>query len=339
MRPARAIDRDSLKLMFERCEGGTPFKVKRYCEKIEKAYSRGQLYMPDNEKENQRWWRCEARMMLGDYSDWSGWEYRDEWAATLWHHRPYPVSPWNGLPTECLYVIGEQGVGDEVCFASVLPDCLKLAKRVIVETDPRLMPAFSRMGCETVASAIDPVTGRRYKRDLPEGVTAWMALADLPRMFRLDRSMFPGTPYLKADPAQFERFIQYRANVGISWRGAQGEEPGILAAYPDSVSLQYDQRDDENVARPAGLDLRGDVEGLLGLLANLRKVVTVSTSVAHFACALGVETHIIIADRAKAVRKNVFPFKWVCRATPGSTPWYGSASVYETMKDYARNLP
>lgn len=336
--PARKIDRDALCLLMESSTDGTPFKIRRHVERLKKAFERGQLFIPPNETEQQKWWRCEARMMLGEYSDWRGWEYRDEWAATLWHWRdtrPYDIEPWNGLPVDCLYVIGEQGIGDEVFFASCLPECTQRAKRVIVETLPRLQRIFERsFGVETVPSQV--VDGRRHKQPLPEGVSAWISLGDLPRLFRLSRESFPGTPYLKADIEQVRRFDQYRGCTGISWRGAQGSEQHIPQAFPEALSLQYDKAWNEDAVEVPGLDMRNDIEGVLGLLANLDRVVTVSTSVAHFACAMGVPTDVIIANPKTAMRGNIFPFKWICRATPGKTPWYGSARVYANWRAYGQ---
>lgn len=333
---AREIDRDSLCLLMECSTGGSGFKVRREIERVRKAFTRGELFIPPNETEQHRWWRCEARMMLGDYSDWSGWEYRDEWAATLWHNKPFDKPAWNGLPTDCLYVIGEQGIGDEVFFSSCLHEATKRCKRVIVETMPRLQTIFERsFGVETVASNI--IDGVRHKQELPDCVTAWMGMGDLPRMWRLDLSMFPGAPYLKADVEQVRRFNDYRGMTGVSWRGAQGEVPELITGNPGALSLQYDQTWDEDVTTVYGLDLRNDIEGILGLLANLDKVTMVSTSVAHFAAALGVKTNVIIADPKTARRGNIFPFKWICRATPGRTPWYGAAKVYRNLAEWQQS--
>lgn len=338
--PARQIDRDSLCLLMEKCTDASPFKIKRQIDRLKTAFSLGQLFIPPDETEQQKWWRCEARMMLGDYSDWSGWEYRDNWAATLWHTKPYPVPAWNGLPTDCLYVIGEQGIGDEVFFASCLHEAQARCKRIIFETMPRLQSVFGRLlNVETVPSKI--IDGIRHKQDFPEGVTAWMGLGDLPRMWRRGINQFPIMPrnYIGAQIEQIRRFDDYRGMTGISWRGAQGEIPELMAMYPDAVSLQYDQAWDEDMPRVPGLDLHNDIEGVMGLLANLDRVITVSTSVAHFAAAMGKETHVIIADPKTARRGNIFPWKWICRKTPGRTPWYPSARVYDSLRDYrARNV-
>lgn len=330
MLKAREIDYKALRLLLERSTGGSRLKRDRELKRLSDAFRDGRLFIPDDESETQKLWRCEARFMLGDYSDWSGWEYRDEWAATLWHWRDtgvWDVKPWNGLKTEHLYVVGEQGIGDEVFFASCLPDCLGLCDRVTVECMPRNRAVFERMGVETVSS--DMRGEKRVKRELPEGVTAWMGLGDLPRLWRKHVSHFPGKAYLTASADQVGRFRGYRGRVGISWRGAQGEEKRIMGI--PGVSLQYDLEWDEEVETP-DLDLRDDIEGLLGLLSNLSKVVTVSTSVAHYACALGVETHVILGG-VRARRENVLPWKWLC-GDSGRTPWYGSARVFRNWDHY-----
>ena len=333
--PAREIDYRSLKLLLERSTGGSALKKQREIDRITKAYRRGALVIPPNETEQQRWWRCEARFMLGDFSDWTGFEYRDEWAATLWHNKPFPIPPWNALKTKKLYIIGEQGIGDEICYSSCIPDCLSLADEIVFECEPRLRSIFERsFGIRTIPAKIEGK--RRIKQDLEEGTSAWMGLADLPRIWRLHVSHFPGTPYIKADPAQIERFSAYKGRVGLSWRGAQGQEKELLELHPDAISLQYDLAWDEEIEVPRGLDLRNDLEGVLGLLSNLKKIVTVSTSVAHFSCALGRQTDVIIADPTSGVRGTILPWRWY--GIPNGTPWYRSAKRYDNIRAYKASL-
>ena len=59
----------------------------------------------------QRWRMCEARFLLGDFTDFGGWELRDKWAAGMWHHSPYKLPMWDGKSAGRVYVIGEQGLG------------------------------------------------------------------------------------------------------------------------------------------------------------------------------------------------------------------------------------
>ena len=54
--------------------------------------------------------------------------------------------PWGGQPLagRTILVYGEQGIGDEIMFASCLPDLLEQAGRVIVACESRLVPLFRR---------------------------------------------------------------------------------------------------------------------------------------------------------------------------------------------------
>lgn len=269
-------------------------------------------------------------MMLGDYSDWRGWEYRDPWVAGLWHNpKKFAIPPWNGRDRGKLYVFGEQGLGDEAFFSSCLLDAMRLCE-VTVETDERLIPVFTRLGVECVPAELVEVNGRRgRKQKEPEG-DFWIPMGDLPRIFRT-RPPFPNGPYLEADPEQVKRFEGYRGRVGVSWRGAQGEyswsEFAGLAENP--LSLQYDNDWDSEIEVPE-LDIKNDLEGVLGLLMNLSRVITVSTTVAHFSCALGVPTTVILAP-PNGRNANRIPWKWGLNR---KNVWYGSAEVYQSLREY-----
>lgn len=336
---AREIDYRSIRLVLERATDGSPVKRQMALKKLDKAYRGGNLMLVPDEPSNARWARCQARFYLGDYSDWSGWELQSDYHRDCWYWKernPFPLPRWDGSRVRKLWIFGDQGVGDEVFFASCIPDVQKLVDEVVVECDPRLCGIFERsFGVETRPAKIE---GRTRKIEgIPEGAQAWWPIGDLPRNFRRDLRHFPGVPYLRADRGQVERFAGYRGRVGINWRGAQGAERRIIDAYPDAVSLQHDLEWDEQAPDgPEGLDLRNDIEGVLGLLCNLSRVVTVSSSVAHFAGALGIPVDVIIADPMTALpdRRSLLSWKWVCRATPGKTPWYGSVRVFESWSQY-----
>jgi hypothetical protein len=79
---------------------------------------------------------CCARMHLGDYSDYTGWEWRNEdgWAAKMLFE-PQPLPRWDGGYVERLWIIGEQGVGDEVLYASLIPASMR-PPRIAAEYTP-----------------------------------------------------------------------------------------------------------------------------------------------------------------------------------------------------------
>lgn len=329
MTPFRDIDRRALELLALRSDG-SDFAKRRLVAKIRKDFRVGRLHYGAKEPPDHAWKMCEARLMLGDWSNtsWSGWQYRSEWSASWSAHRVKDgVERWKGQRVKQLYVYGEQGIGDEIFFGTALPWLKTKVDRVVLETDPRLMGLFDRAGIATVPVKIED----RERRMGPVQGDAWTLLGDL-----LVRSGPQPRPYLVARDSEIERFAHYRGATGVSWRGNQGSyRPTDLG---HGVSLQYDMGWDEDVERPRDqfgkeLDLRNDIEGLLGLLANLGKVVTVSTSVAHFACALGIETHVVLAPR-NGPNSNLLPWKWWCEKTPGKSPWYERARVYKDLRDY-----
>jgi hypothetical protein len=56
---------------------------------------------------------CCARLALGDYSDYGGWECRSEWAHELYWKETW-LPKWGGGYVPRLLILGEQGIGDEV---------------------------------------------------------------------------------------------------------------------------------------------------------------------------------------------------------------------------------
>ena len=330
-RRMKEIDYRAIRLLVERSIGGSGLKRELELKRYAKAWREGRLGYPEDEKPMDAWRRCEARFMLGGYEDWSGWEYRSEWSAGLWHN---PEGSWQGQKVKTLHIFGEQGVGDEVCFSQVLPELRVLADEIVCETDPRLVEVFRRnLGIEAVpAFFVDGI--RKFRK--PEG--PWLPLGDVLRNFRRSLKSFKREPYLVALPERVREFERYKGRVGISWRGAQGsyDLPKFEKVCENPLCLQYDLAWDEEIEVPE-VDLRNDIEGILGLLSNLERVVTVSTSVAHFAAALGVKTDVILAP-LNGVRKNLLPFKWWCEPMAGKTPWYGDhVRVFPSLNAYLQS--
>lgn len=78
-----------------------------------------------------------------------GWEHYERRWGSPDHDTPrrtYAQPQWTGgkLPHGNLFVWGEQGIGDEIMFAGLLPDVLRTGNRCILECDRRLQPLFGR---------------------------------------------------------------------------------------------------------------------------------------------------------------------------------------------------
>jgi hypothetical protein len=121
-----------------------------------------------------------------------------------------------------LLLRGEQGVGEEILHAGLMPEALTRAPRILLECDPRLIPLLARSmpQVECVARA-DPPDPRLLAAD----IAAQASLGSLPRWLRRRvKNLLPGPPYLAADPARAAALRErYQALgpgplVGIAWR-------------------------------------------------------------------------------------------------------------------------
>src|SRR5690606_17511111 len=58
---------------------------------------------------------------------------------------PHPDCPyWDGSDGLNLVVRGEQGIGDEISFASILPDLIKTQKHIVLDAHDKLAGLFAR---------------------------------------------------------------------------------------------------------------------------------------------------------------------------------------------------
>jgi tetratricopeptide (TPR) repeat protein len=211
----------------------------------------------------------------------------------------------------------EQGVGDEILFASCYPDLIDAADDVIIETDPRVATLFARSfpRAEVRAQTINMVDGETM-HDFDYAIPA----GSLPLHFRGTLASFPGrASFLVADPERVAAWTARLAEigpgpfVGMSWRSrlktaerrleyTQLDLWGDLFAIPDVtwINLQYDdcERDLRAAERTFGvtihrwdwLDLMNDFEEVAALMTCLDLVVSPRSAVSMLGGALGIPT-------------------------------------------------
>jgi tetratricopeptide (TPR) repeat protein len=230
--------------------------------------------------------------------------------------RPFPQPRWEGQPLggKTILVHGEQGVGDEILFASMLPDLIHRGARLVVECDPRLTRLIERSfeGAEAV-----PRTDPPHPRTLSDDIAYYSPVGSLARFLRPDTDSFPlHTGYFRADPRRAAEFHhRLRAlgpgwKVGICWRSKMRtptrspeyttiDQWGPILQVPGVhfVNLQYDEcRQELAQAREMfgvpihafdELDLMNDLDGAAALTEALDLVITAATAVATTAGALG----------------------------------------------------
>ncbi len=250
------------------------------------------------------------------------------WAEYEWRHTDplakaenYNLPRWTGgaLEGKTILVAREQGVGDEIMFASCIPDLVRTAGRVIVECDARLEPLYRR-SFPDIATCKSPLDGVcSASEGMPD---FYVPCGSLPRYFRTVVGDFPGRPYLYPDPGKVnlwrERYQSLGAGpkVGISWRGGAVPRarktrstdlsdwmPILQMPGVHVINLQYGdcsaelaQVSKEGATRIADWpdsDPLVDLDGFSAQIAALDLVISVDNATVHLAGALGVPTWVL----------------------------------------------
>jgi tetratricopeptide (TPR) repeat protein len=294
-----------------------------------------------------------AHVQSGDFTQ--GWRtYESRWQS-IDHDTPmraYPLPLWSGekLLKGRLLLWGEQGVGDEIMFAGLLPDVLRTGNPITLDCDPRLQPLFARSFPEIeVVSNPDPAA--QFAAHLP--------LGSLPGLFRSTESAFAHSTstYLKPDPAERDRlrssYSDGRRLVGLAWqtRNAKtGRKRSIdlstltpLFTLPNIrwISLQYGEFDalEQQAAAcnapilPASsspilaispllidrsVDQLANIDRFASQVAAMDLVLTIDNSTAHLAGALGVPVWLMLP----------FAADWRWLKDRDDSPWYPTMRLF-----------
>lgn len=178
-------------------------------------------------------------LMQGRYREgWDGFERRFKRGRNRAMRLDEPV--WDGAPLSGrgLLVLREQGLGDEIMFASCYQQVIDLAGDVIFECEPRLEKLFSRSF---------PKGHFLPKKEGSEDLRKKVSVSDrlkiysgsLPGFYRNELKDFPDHQgYLRPDPARVgfwnDRISSLGPGlkVGISWRGGLGFYAFRTAQHP-----------------------------------------------------------------------------------------------------------
>lgn len=231
---------------------------------------------------------------------------------------------WDGSPGRCVVVWGEQGVGDEVMFASCFPDALRTAKHIVFDCHPRLVNIFRRSFPAMTIFPTRKESGRIgwvWPRGTPE-IEARCGIGSLPRFFRRSAADFPRHDgYLVADPALVARYRDpSRLRIGFATQGGTVETGiekrsidhafwGPVFSIPGIEWVSLDYKKDAHLraewaAREFGVriihdqDMIDDLDKQFACIAGLDLIVTVSQSVCDFAGALGKECWTLTPEPA-----------------------------------------
>ncbi len=285
---------------------------------------------------NFHWSRALAALLHGDYT--SGWQhYERRWTRDGGEpQRVFDVPQWTGreaIAGKTLLIHCEQGFGDVIQFSRYALDVIALGGRVVFGAPTTLHPLLRSMHPEIktiIANHEHP------------GFDFHCPVMSLPYAFSTTVATVPAPcPYYLADSALVQAWHaklgpRQRPCVGLVWFGNpkhlhdHRRSISLVALAPllqlplDFHSLQQDTRPQDEAAlqqlpqiQHHGADLT-DFAQTAALITRLDLVVTVDTSIAHLAGALGKPVWILV--------HAVPDYRWLLERA--DSPWYPSARLF-----------
>jgi Flp pilus assembly protein TadD len=248
------------------------------------------------------------------------------------------LTTWTGGPLKKtrLLVRAEQGVGDQIMFASAFGDLAARAVReggaVLLETEPRLVSLVARSfpTCTVRPAQLRSANGLvmadyGWLRSAG-GANAVTLMGSVPRYLRADLESFPvSNAYLKPDAREQKYWRETFAAqgtapfIGLCWRsgksgGHRASQYAPLAAWGEFlralpgtlVCAQYDAAADEiaelerlsgrSIFVPPGLDQKNELDRTAAMLSMLNLLVSAPTAVSWLGAATGVTTLKVLYD-------------------------------------------
>lgn len=301
---------------------------------------------------------ADARQGLA-YLDLADGDFEKFWRAygTRWRTsanntppRSFPQPMWDGSDPKgkTLLIWGEQGVGDEIMFAGLLPEISNYAARCIVEVDSRLVPLLSRSmpDVEFVGRATPPNPALQA-----DTIDFQVAMGDLPRILRPNLESFrPLGSHLVADRARAAalRDAYWRLGdgplIGFAWHSAhprQGRRvsapliewgpvfKGLNAVF---ISLQYGRHDAEldsaraafgaTIHRDSNIDPLTDLDAFAAQASAMDTVISIDNSTLPMAAGLGKPVFGLLAHSAD--------WRWLFDRE--DSPWFPTLRLFRQAK-------
>lgn len=258
------------------------------------------------------------------------------------------IPSWTGRPISdgSLLVWTEQGPGDEILYASMIPDIKGMAERMVIACTTRLVPLFRRSFPFADITSHADLTPREVQR---HGISAQVAAGSLGQFVRPDMASFSARrSFLISDPARtksckqtYRKLSKAAPLIGLSWHSGNprfGASKSV--ALPDLavvlgdidatfVDLQYGvtAAEREHAAQQGlhllhdpDIDSITDLDAFAAQVAAMDLVITVSNTTAHVAGALGVPCWTLVSVGAGQF--------WYWFLDRDDSPWYPSLRLF-----------
>lgn len=287
---------------------------------------------------------------------WIGNEYR--WNSRTFNSEALKTSKkrWQGqVLSGPLFIWAEQGIGDQILYASLLHEVKSYAKSVIVSVDYKLLPVLRHSFPEFEFIAKTEILEEcKYDAHIPIGSIGQLLRREIGHFKRATHGyLLPNQ--LLVDKLKKSNLFSKKIRCGLSWRSnnkalATKKSISLDKMLPilslgndiEFINLQYGDNVDEirsvkeskacNLTSIPELDLFNDMEGLFALIESCDIIVTTSNSTAHFAGSMGKETLLLLPFSAGKF--------WYWHDVDGLSLWYPSIKVFkqENEGDWSRPI-
>jgi tetratricopeptide (TPR) repeat protein len=273
------------------------------------------------------------------------WKYY-EWRFKKMNHQESKkvtnlIPKWDGVESnKTIFILAEQGLGDQILHLSILPKLEKYTNKFIVSVDSKLILLLSRSFPEI--TFID----RKSQIDL-QYIDEQIPMASLGSIFRNNVKDFPKfTNYIKSrkDNLIIINRKKQRKIIGISWKSANNTRLNaknipveifskllINNDYIHWVNLQYGSISDEfnffknqlgvEIDEINGVDFYENIDDLACVISQCEIVVTISNITAHIAGAMGKKVVLLLPYANNKL--------WYWEDINGMSIWYPSVMCFK----------
>jgi tetratricopeptide (TPR) repeat protein len=295
---------------------------------------------------NAYWNKSLLLLMMGKYQEgWKLYEWRWEAQGTK-YKRNLSGRLWLGdenIARKMIFIYAEQGLGDTIQFVRYIKLLKDLGAHITLEVQPQLVSTLKNYEGVNVIGIGDPIPKYDY----------YCPLLSLPFALKTSFDGIPNDiPYVQADQGKIKNWqvklgSRTKKRIGLVWSGGfRPDQPEVWAinkrrnislAYfeplrdidADFFSLQKGKEAQEELIRltsdgwigPKIIDYTNDLHDFsdtAAFIENLDLIISVDTSTAHMAGALGKEVWIL----------SRYDNCWRWLIDRKDSPWYPTATIF-----------
>jgi len=292
-----------------------------------------QVLKQDPDYRHCRWDRALTHLAAGNFQQ-GFQEYDARWKLDKSPPRTFDQPRWTGDPQEgrTLFIHREQGFGDIIQFVRFLPQVKeRFGGRILLECPPELIRLFQQI------NGIDDLVPSTQN---PPVFDTWVPLLSLGHILGLHADTLDNSPYLQ--PVSNSRIPVPPArgkglNIGIAWAGSPTHQNDRRRSTRLENFLPLCGKEDTTLYSlqkgPAVKDLKTtgaqcilidaapaltDFADSAALIAQLDLVITIDTSLAHLAGAMGKEVWVLLPYTPD--------WRWMWNRE--DSPWYQNLRLF-----------